>query len=151
VVVFGFPALQVSSQVFLKKFRSRSPKPRQPAIRARNKTCVIAAWTHAVGPGNFGSLWPPCCCPMRCGISSNLSFRFHHHDGTVEGRAWRIAHVSPASLRAPKRDPVAVVAAGTGLWVGDDVLAARARLATGGRVGSDPRCAPGLARSLRPD
>jgi hypothetical protein len=32
--------------------------------------------------------------------------------------------------------------------VGDDVLAARARLATGGRVGSEPLCALGLARSL---
>jgi hypothetical protein len=41
---------------------------------------------------------------------------------------------------------MADAAAGTRVRVGDDVLASRARLATGGRVGFDPLCASGLAR-----
>jgi hypothetical protein len=55
------------------------------------------------------------------------------------------------SLCPSQRHPLADAPAGTRVWIGNDVLAARARLATGGRVGSDPLCAPGLARSLRPD
>jgi transposase len=47
--------------------------------------------------------------------------------------------------------PWQMLPAGTRVRIGDDVLAAPARLATGGRVGSDPLCAAGLARSLRPD
>jgi hypothetical protein len=41
---------------------------------------------------------------------------------------------------------MADAAAGTRVRVGDDVLASRAGLATGGRVGFDPLCASGLAR-----
>jgi transposase len=51
------------------------------------------------------------------------------------------------SLCPPQRYPVADVAARTRVWVGDDVLASSARLATGGCVGSHPlRALDWLAR-----
>src|ERR1700694_41258 len=55
---------------------------------------------------------------------------------TTTGR-WKAARAGSRMsywhpLRAPKRDPVADVAAGTGLWVWHDVLASIARLARAG-------------------
>src|ERR1035437_8861624 len=55
------------------------------------------------------------------------------------------------SLCPSQRHFLADAPAGTRVWIGNDVLAARARLATDGRVGSDPLCAPGLARSNQID
>jgi hypothetical protein len=53
-------------------------------------------------------------------------------------------------LRPSHRYSLADAPAGTRVRVGDDVVASLARLATGGRVGSDPLWAPGLARARRP-
>jgi Cation transport ATPase (P-type) len=54
-------------------------------------------------------------------------------------------------LRPSQRHSLTDAPAGTRVRVGDDVLASLAGLATGGRVGSDPFCAPGLARTRRTD
>src|SRR5207245_7457096 len=54
-------------------------------------------------------------------------------------------------LRPSQRHSMADAPAGTRVRVGDDLLASLARLATCGRVGSDPLCAPGLACARQPD
>jgi hypothetical protein len=71
-----------------------------------------------------------CYCPTRCGISSHAAAR---SDAAAE--RWtaarpgsRLSHRHP--VRAAQRHSVADVATGTGLRIGDDVLATLARLAT---------------------
>lgn len=54
-------------------------------------------------------------------------------------------------LRPSQRYSLADAPAGTRVRVGNDVLASLARRARGGRVGSDPPCALGLAGARRPD
>src|SRR5262249_22271324 len=54
-------------------------------------------------------------------------------------------------FRPSQRHSLADAPAGTRVRIGDDVLAAPARLAAGGRLGSDALCVAGLARALRPD
>src|SRR4029450_12060939 len=51
------------------------------------------------------------------------------------------------SVCPPQRHPMANAPAGTRVWVGDDMLASGARLATGRRLGLDPLCTAGLART----
>src|ERR1700758_525975 len=55
------------------------------------------------------------------------------------------------SLRATQRDSLGDAAPGTGLWLGHDMLAAIARLATGRYLATDPFRLAGLAGTLRTD
>jgi hypothetical protein len=57
------------------------------------------------------------------------------------------AHASPALSSSFAPAFLAHASAGTRVRIGDDVLAPPGRLATGGRVGSDPLRPAGLARS----
>jgi hypothetical protein len=95
-------------------------------------------------------------CEVRClaasrhrltEILSNHSCPLHPVGHKADGRGSQIARASPAFCLSSAAESLADAPTGTRLRVGDDVLAAPARLAAGRRVGSDPRRAPRLARA----